>query len=153
MLSKQLKEVVLLFLRLGATSFGSPAAYIALMHHEVMVRCKWLDDQKFIDIMGAVNLIPGPNTTEIASHLGLIRAGWHGLVTAGVLLILPGTAAILIVAWAYVRYGSLPQAAWVLYGVKPAVIAIIAQAVWSLDEKGIKKPVLIIVELMPPPWN
>jgi chromate transporter len=146
-LSKQLKEVALLFLRLGATSFGGPAAYIALMHHEVVVRRKWLDDQQFLDIMGAVNLIPGPNATEIASHLGLIRAGWPGLIAAGGLFILPGTAAILAVAWAYVNYGSLPQVAWVLYGVKPAVIAIIVQAVWSLAGKGIRKPLLIIVGL------
>jgi chromate transporter len=146
-LSERLKEVALLFFRLGATSFGGPAAYIGLMHHEIVVRRKWIDDQKFLDIMGAVNLIPGPNATEIAAHLGLIRAGWLGLIVAGGLFILPGTAAIMVVAWAYVKYGSLPQVAWVLYGVKPAVIAIIVQAVGSLGKTGIKKPVLIIVGL------
>jgi chromate transporter len=146
-LSQGLKEVALLFLRLGATSFGGPAAYIALMHHEIVVRRKWVDDQKFLDIMGAVNLIPGPNAVEVASHLGLIRAGWLGLITAGGLFILPGAAAIMVVAWAYVKYGSLPQVGWVLYGVKPAVIAIIAQAIWSLAKTGIKKPILIIVGL------
>ncbi|MDO9333167.1 MAG: chromate efflux transporter [Dehalococcoidales bacterium] len=146
-LSQGLKEVALLFLRLGATSFGGPAAYIALMHHEVVVRRKWIDDQKFLDIIGAVNLIPGPNATEVAAHLGLIRAGWLGLIVAGGLFILPGTAAIMVVAWAYVKYGSLPQVAWVLYGVKPAVIAIIVQAVWSLAKTGIKSPLLIIVGL------
>jgi chromate transporter len=113
-LSERLKEVALLFFRLGATSFGGPAAYIGLMHHEIVVRRKWIDDQKFLDIMGAVNLIPGPNATEIAAHLGLIRAGWLGLIVAGGLFILPGTAAIMVVAWAYVKYGSLPQVAWVL---------------------------------------
>jgi chromate transporter len=136
-LSQELKELALLFLRLGATSFGGPAAYIALMHHEVVVRRKWVDDQKFLDIMGAVNLIPGPNAAEIASHLGLIRAGWLGLIAAGGLFILPGTAAIMAVAWAYVKYGSLPQVGWVLYGVKPAVIAM----------TGIKKPILIVAGL------
>ena len=146
-LSEHLKEVALLFFRLGATSFGGPAAYIGLMHHEVVVRRKWIDDQKFLDIMGAVNLIPGPNATEIAAHLGLIRAGWLGLVVAGVLFVIPGTAAIILVAWAYVKYGSLPQVGWVLYGVKPAVIAIIAQAVWSLGRKGFKSPLLIIIGL------
>ena len=146
-LSEHLKEVALLFFRLGATSFGGPAAYIGLMHHEIVVRRKWIDDQKFLDIMVAVNLIPGPNATEIAAHLGLIRAGWLGLIVAGGLFILPGTAAIMVVAWAYVKYGSLPQVAWVLYGVKPAVIAIIVQAVGSLGKTGIKKPVLIIVGL------
>jgi chromate transporter len=147
-LSERLKEVGLLFLRLGATSFGGPAAYIALMHHEIVVRRKWVDDQKYLDIMGAVNLIPGPNATEVASHLGLIRAGWMGLITAGGLFILPGTTAIILVAWAYVTYGSLPQVGWVLYGIKPAVIAIIAQAVWSLARTGIKKPIFIVIGLV-----
>ena len=146
-LSEHLKEVALLFLRLGATSFGGPAAYIGLMHHEIVVRRKWIDDQRFLDIMGAVNLIPGPNATEIAAHLGLIRAGWPGLIMAGGLFIIPGAAAIMVVAWAYVKYGSLPQVGWVLYGVKPAVIAIIVQAVWSLAKTGIKKPILIVVGL------
>ena len=146
-LSERLKEVALLFLRLGATSFGGPAAYIGLMHHEIVVRRKWIDDQRFLDLMSATMLLPGPNATEIASHLGLIRAGWIGLITAGVLFILPGTATIIVVAWAYVTYGSLPEVGWVLYGVKPAVIAIIVQAVWSLARRGIKKPLLIIVSL------
>ena len=143
----RLKEVALLFLRLGATSFGGPAAYIGLMHHEVVVRRKWIDDQRFLDLMSATMLLPGPNATEIASHLGLLRAGWRGLIAAGGLFILPGTVAIMIVAWAYVTYGSLPEVGWVLYGVKPAVIAIIVQAVWSLAGKGIKKPLLIVVGL------
>lgn len=138
-----LREVALLFLRLGATSFGGPAAYIGLMHHEAVVRRKWVDDQRFLDIMGAVNLIPGPNAMEVAGHLGLIRAGWLGLVVAGGLFILPGMAAIMLVAWAYVEYGSIPQVGWVLYGVKPAVIAIIAYAVWSLARKGVRSPLLV----------
>jgi chromate transporter len=146
-LSENLKEVALLFLRLGATSFGGPAAYIGLMHNEIVVRRKWVDDQKFLDIMGAVNLIPGPNATEVAAHLGLIRAGWLGLIVAGALFIIPGTAAIMLVAWAYVKYGSLPQVGWLLYGVKPAVIAIIVLAIWSLARKGIKSPLLIAVGL------
>ena len=147
MLTSRLREVALLFLRLGATSFGGPAAYMGFMHHEVVVRRKWIDDQRFLDLMSATMLIPGPNATEIAAHLGLIRAGWLGLIAAGGLFILPGTAAIIVVAWAYVNYGSLPQVGWVLYGVKPAVIAIIVLAVWSLAKKGIKKPWLIIVGL------
>ncbi len=141
----QLTEVAMLFLRLGATSFGGPAAYIGLMHHEVVTRRKWIDDQRFLDLMSATMLLPGPNATEIASHLGLIRAGWPGLIAAGGLFILPGMAAILAVAWAYVKYGSLPEVSWVLYGVKPAVIAIIIQAVWSLGRKGLKGPLSAIV--------
>jgi len=145
--SGRLKEVALLFLRLGATSFGGPAAYIALMHHEIVVRRKWMDDQKFLDLMSATMLLPGPNATEIASHLGLVRAGWRGLIAAGGFFILPGMAAILAVAWAYVKYGSLPEVAWILYGVKPAVIAIIIQAVWSLSRRGMKGPLPIVVGL------
>jgi chromate transporter len=132
---------------LGATSFGGPVAYNALMHNEVVVHRKWIDDQRFLDIMRAVNLIPGPNAKEVASHLGLIRARWLGLIIASTLFIIPGTAAIIVVAWVYVKYGSLPQVAWVLYGVKPAVIAIIGQAVWSLARKGFKNPLLVIVGL------
>ena len=146
-LSDRLKEVALVFLRLGATSFGGPAAYIALMHNEAVVRRKWLDEQQFLDIMGAVNLIPGPNATEVASHLGLIRAGWLGLVLGGLLFLIPGTAAVTVVAWAYVKYGSIPQVGWVFYGVKPAVIAVIAHAVWSLSRRGFKNPLLIVVGL------
>lgn len=98
--SGRLREVALLFLRLGATRFGGPAAYIGLMHHEVVVRRKWIDEQRFLDVMGATMLLPGPNATEMASHLGLIRAGWRGLIAAGGLFILPGMAAVLVVSWA-----------------------------------------------------
>ncbi len=145
--SARLREVALLFLKLGATSFGGPAAYIGLMHHEVVNRRRWMDDQRFLDLMSATMLLPGPNATEIASHLGLIRAGWRGLIAAGGLFILPGILAILAVTWAYVRYGSLPEVTWVLYGVKPAVIAIIVQAVWSLGRKGLKGPLTAVVGL------
>ncbi len=145
--SARLKEVALLFLRLGATSFGGPAAYIGLMHHEVVVRRKWMDEQRFLDLMSATMLLPGPNATEMASHIGLIRAGWRGLIAAGGLFILPGVAAILVAAWAYVKFGSLPEVTWVLYGVKPAVIAIIVQAVWSLGKKGLKGTLTAIVGL------
>ena len=146
--SGRLREVALLFLRLGATSFGGPAAYIGLMHHEVVVRRKWIDDQRFLDLMSATMLLPGPNATEIASHLGLVRAGWRGLIVAGGLFILPGMVAILAVAWAYVEYGSLTEATWVLYGVKPAVIAIIIQAIWSLSRRAMKVPLTITVGLV-----
>jgi chromate transporter len=136
----RLKEVALLFLRLGATSFGGPAAYIGLMHHEIVVRHKWVDDQRFLDLVGATNLIPGPNATEMAIHLGLIRAGWRGLIAGGALFILPGMAATLLVAWAYVTYGSIPEVGWVLYGVKLVVIGIVIEALWSLSRKAIKGP-------------
>lgn len=140
-----LKEVALLFLKLGATSFGGPAAYIGLMYHEIVQRRHWVDEQKFLDLVGATNLIPGPNATEVASHLGLIRAGRRGLITSGMLFILPGMLAILIAAWAYVKYGSLPEVTWLLYGIKPVVVAIIIQALWNLGRTGMKGPSTIIV--------
>ena len=144
-LSGRLREVALLFLKLGATSFGGPAAYIGLMYHEVVQRRHWVDEQKFLDLVGATNLIPGPNAAEVASHLGLIRAGRRGLIASGVLFILPGMFATLIVAWAYVKYGSLPEVTWLLYGIKPVVIAIVIQALWNLGRTGIKGPSTVTV--------
>jgi len=144
-LSERLKEVALLFLKLGAFSFGGPAVYIALMHRETVNRRRWIDEQRFLDLVGATNLIPGPNATEIASHLGLIRAGWLGLIAGGVLFILPGMAATLLVAWAYVTYGSIPEVGWVLYGVKPVVIGIVVEALWSLGRKAVKGPTTAVV--------
>jgi len=136
--SERLREVALLFLKLGALSFGGPAVYIALMHRETVHRRGWIDEQRFLDLVGATNLIPGPNATEMAIHLGLIRAGWRGLIAAGALFILPGMVATMLVAWAYVTYGSIPEVGWVLYGVKPVVIAMVVEALWSLGRKGIK---------------
>ncbi len=140
-----LKEVALLFLRMGATAFGGPAAYIAIMQRETVRRRHWLDDQSFLDLVGATNLIPGPNATEMALYLGLIRAGWLGYAVSGVLFIIPGMAATLALAWVYVTYGSLPQVGWVLYGVKPIVIAIVIQALWDLGRKGVKGTLTAVV--------
>jgi len=144
-LSERLREVSLLFLKLGAFSFGGPAVYIALMHHETVHRHRWIDEQRFLDLVGTTNVIPGPNATEMAIHLGLIRAGWRGLIAAGTLFILPGMAATLLVAWAYVTYGSIPEVGWVLYGVKPVVIGMVIEALWNLGRKGIKGPTTAIV--------
>jgi chromate transporter len=124
----RLKEVALLFLELGAFSIGGPAVYIALMHQETVRRRRWIDEQRFLDLVGATNLIPGPNAAEMAIHLGLIRAGWPGLIASGALFVLPGSAATLFVAWAYVTYGSIAEVGWVLYGVKPIVIGIVVDA-------------------------
>ena len=137
-LSGRLREVMLLFLKLGALSFGGPAVYIALMHRETVTHRRWIDEQRFLDLVGATNLIPGPNATEMAIHLGLIRAGWRGHIAAGGLFILPGMLATMLVAWAYVTYGSIPEVGWVLYGVKPVVIAMVVEALWSLGRKAIK---------------
>lgn len=134
----RLREVTLLFLRLGATAFGGPAAHLAIMHDEVVKRRKWLSDQGFLDLLGATNLIPGPNSTEMAIHLGFLRAGWPGLIAAGVSFVTPAMLIVLALAWLYIRFGATPQAGWLLYGVKPVVIAIIAQALWSLGSKALK---------------
>ncbi len=141
----RVKQVALLFLRIGATAFGGPAAYIAIMQRETVRRRQWLDDQKFLDFVGAVNLIPGPNATETAMYLGLVRAGWKGYLAAGTLFILPGMVTTLALAWAYVNYGSLPQLGWILYGVKPVVLAIIIQALWDLGRKGVKDALTAVV--------
>ena len=128
----RLTELAALFLRLGTTAFGGPAAHIAMMRDEVVVRRRWMSDAEFLDLLGATNLIPGPNSTEMAIHVGHRRAGFPGLVVAGACFILPAAFITLVLAWAYLRFGSRPDAAWLLYGVKPVVIAIVAQAVFGL---------------------
>jgi chromate transporter len=133
-------ELAALFLRLGLTAFGGPAAHIAMMHDEVVKRRKWIDDQEFLDLVGATNLIPGPNSTEMAIHIGYRRAGWAGLIVAGVCFILPALLIVMALAWVYVQYGSTVEAGRLLYGVKPVVIAVIAQALWELGKKAVKGP-------------
>jgi chromate transporter len=145
MLSKKLIDVVRLFLRLGITAFGGPAAHIAMMHDEVVKRRKWLSDQEFLDLVGATNLIPGPNSTEMAIHIGFLRAGWRGLIIGGACFIVPAMLIVLLLAWVYVRFGATPQAEWLLYGIKPVVIAIIAQALWSMGQKAVKGPLNVAV--------
>lgn len=121
-----------MFGRLGATAFGGPAAHVALMREEVVRRRGWLDDARFLDLLGAANLIPGPNSTELAIHIGFQRAGWPGLVVAGLAFILPATLITLGLAWLYVRSSALPAVEGVLYGVKPVVLAIVVQAIVGL---------------------
>jgi chromate transporter len=120
------------------TAFGGPAAHIAMMHDEIVKRRKWLSDQQFLDLVGATNLIPGPNSTEMAIHTGFLRAGWPGLIMGGICFIVPAMLIVLFLAWVYVRFGATPQAEWLLYGIKPVVIAIIGQALWSLGQKAVK---------------
>ncbi len=145
--SGNLAEVATLFLKLGLTAFGGPAAHIAMMHDETVRRRKWLTDQEFLDLLGATNLIPGPNSTEMAIHVSLLRAGWLGLLVGGACFILPAMLIVTLLAWAYVQVGSTPQAEWVLVGVKPVVIAVIAQALWNLGKKAVKGPLLALVGL------
>jgi chromate transporter len=133
-----LREVAALFLKLGFVAFGGPAAHIALMRDEVVTRRRWMTEQQFLDLLGASNLIPGPTSTELAIYLGYARAGWRGLVLAGTLFILPAALISLALAWLYVRYGSSPQAAWLSYGIKPVIIAVVVQAIWALSRTAVK---------------
>lgn len=132
------KEVAVLFLKLGIIAFGGPAAHIAMMQREVVENRKWMTQQHFLDLVGATNLIPGPNSTEMAIHCGFHRAGWAGLLISGMSFILPATLITGVLAWIYVEYRTVPQLAAFMYGIKPAVIAIILGAVYQLGRKALK---------------
>lgn len=144
----RLAEVAWLFLRLGATAFGGPAAHIALLDREVVQQRRWLSREEFLDLLGATQLIPGPNSTEMAIHIGLRRAGPWGLVVAGLAFILPAATLVTVIAWAYQKYGQLPQAAGLLYGIKPVLVAIIAQALWGLGRTALKSKFLVAISLL-----
>ena len=131
-------EVASYFLKLGFTAFGGPAAHIAMMRQETVEKHKWLDEQGFLDLLGAANLIPGPTSTEMAIYLGLRRAGWLGLVLGGACFILPAMLIVMALAWAYVRFGTTTEANWLFYGIKPVVMAIVVQALWGLGKKAVK---------------
>ncbi len=140
-----LREIALLFLRLGATAFGGPAAHIALLEDEVVRRRGWLTRERFLDLLGATNLIPGPNSTEMAIHLGYLRGGPLGLVLAGVCFIVPASLLSAALAWAYVRFGGVPRVEGVLYGIKPAIIVIVVQAVVSLSRAALRTRWLVVI--------
>lgn len=142
-----LGEVFRLMLRLGLTAFGGPAAHIAIMHDEVVTRRKWVTEQHFLDLLGATNLIPGPNSTEMTIHLGFVRAGWIGLLVGGASFIAPAMAMVTALAWAYVRFGASPAADAILYGIKPVVIAIVLNALIGLGSKAVKGPLTAAVGL------
>ncbi|MGZ3442929.1 MAG: chromate efflux transporter [Polyangia bacterium] len=142
---KRLLELAALFLRLGITAFGGPAAHIAMMEDEVVTRRRWLTREEFLDLLGATNLIPGPNSTEMAIHVGHRRAGWAGLVVAGSCFIVPAALLVGALAWAYVRVGALPRSIAILDGVKPVVVAIVVQALWRLGRSALKSWFLGVV--------
>jgi chromate transporter len=137
-----LAEVARVALKLGLTAFGGPAAHIAMLREETVVRRKWLTDAYFLDLVGATNLIPGPNSTEMVIHVGYLRAGWRGLLLAGTLFILPAATIVLALAWAYAQFGSTPAGEALLYGIKPVVIAVVAQALWGLGRTALRGPLL-----------
>jgi len=142
---QSLAEVALVFLRLGVTAFGGPAAHIAMMEQEFVRRRKWLAHQQFLDMLGSVNLIPGPNSTEMAIYIGYLRAGWPGLLLGGVCFILPAMFLVAGLAWGYAVCGDLPEITGVLRGVKPVVIAIIVHALVGLGPKAVKTPWLGLI--------
>jgi chromate transporter len=133
-----LGELAVVFLKLGVLGFGGPAAHVALMEDELVRRRGWLTRERFLDLLGAANLVPGPNSTELAIHIGRERGGWRGLAVAGTCFIAPAFAIVLGCAWVYVRYGTVPAARGLLYGVKPVMIAVVLQAVWGLGRTAIR---------------
>jgi chromate transporter len=138
-------DVVGLFLRLGATAFGGPSAHIASMEQEVVVKRGWISRDEFLDLLGNVNLIPGPNSTEMAMFIGYRRAGWLGFLLGGVCFILPASIIVSGIAWVYVNFGKLSQAEGLFYGIKPVIIAVLVQAMWNLCRAAVKTPLLGIV--------
>lgn len=138
MSKRRLKEVAQLFLKLGVIGFGGPAAHVAMMRDEVVKKREWMDEQHFLDLVGATNLIPGPNSTEMAMHIGHERAGWRGLIVAGICFILPAVIITGLFAWLYKQYGALPAVQPFVYGIKPAIIAIILGAIFPLARRSIK---------------
>ena len=146
--SDALRELAALFLRLGTLAMGGPAAHIAMMEDEVVRRRRWMTHERFLDMLGVCNLIPGPNSTEMAIHIGQLRAGFAGLVVAGACFILPAAAIVLAIAWMYVRYGTMPQAVGLLYGIKPVIIAVVLQALWGLGRTAIKSRLLAAIAIV-----
>jgi chromate transporter len=143
----RLRELAMLFLRLGTVAFGGPAAHIAMMEDEVVRRRRWVSHEAFLDMLGACNLIPGPNSTEMAIHIGHRRAGFLGLAVAGTCFVVPAMAITIAIAWAYVRFGSMPQVAGALYGIKPVIIAVVVQALWRLWPSAARTRRLVFITL------
>lgn len=143
-----LKDIAKLFLKLGIIGFGGPAAHIAMMQDEVVIKRKWLTEQHFLDLVGATNLIPGPNSTEMAIHIGHEKGGWKGLIIAGLCFILPAVFITGFFAYLYKQYGQIPEVQPFIYGIKPAIIAIILGAIFPLAKKSLKSAELIIIGLI-----
>jgi chromate transporter len=140
--SQRLRDVAFLFLRLGFTAFGGPAAHIALMEDETVTRRKWLSRDEFLDLLGIANLLPGPSSSEMAIYLGFRRAGWPGLILGGVCFVLPAALLAGLIAWVYLRYGSLPQATGMLYAIRPVIVVVVLQALLRLGKTALKTSLL-----------
>ncbi|HXY11092.1 MAG TPA: chromate efflux transporter [Terriglobales bacterium] len=143
-----LAELALVFLKLGTTAFGGPAAHIAMMEDEFVRKRQWITQAEFLDRLAAASLIPGPSSTEVAIFIGQSKRGWAGLLVGGVCFILPAGILVTLIAAVYARYGSLPQVAGILYGIKPAVIAIILQALWTLSRTAIKTKLHAVIGMI-----
>ncbi|MBM0741378.1 chromate transporter [Phormidium sp. CLA17] len=144
---QRLKELAVVFLRLGAIAFGGPAAHISMMDEEVVERRQWMSREKLLDLLGITNLIPGPNSTELAIHIGYERGGLWGLAIAGVCFILPAMLIVWGLAAIYVQTQAIPQVGWLLYGIKAVIVAIVVQAVWKLGKKALKDTPTVIAAI------
>ncbi len=142
-----LREIAREFLRLGFVAYGGPAAHIAMMEERFVRQRGWVTRERFVDLVGAVNLLPGPSSTELAIYLGEIRGGVPGLITAGACFILPAAVLVVALAWVYVRFGAVPQVAGLLFGIKPVVVALIAQAIWNLGRTALKNAALTMLAI------
>ena len=140
-----LGEIALVFLKLGTVAFGGPAAHLAMMEEEFVRRRKWITHAEFLDRLATANLIPGPSSTEVAIFIGQLKRGWRGLIVAGSCFIIPAALIVSVIAWAYVRFGSLPRAQNVLFAIKPVVVAIIIQALGRLSRTGIRTTLLAVI--------
>ena len=140
-----LGEIALVFLKLGTIAFGGPAAHLAMMEEEFVRRRRWITHEEFLDRLATANLIPGPSSTEVAIFVGQLKRGWRGLIVAGCCFIIPAALIVSAIAWAYVRFGSLPKAEGVLYAIKPAVVAIVIQALGKLGRTGVRTTLLAVI--------
>ena len=143
-----LGEIAFVFLKLGTIAFGGPAAHLAMMEEEFVRRRRWLTHAEFLDRLATANLIPGPSSTEVAIFVGQMKRGWRGLVIAGLCFIIPAAVIVSLIAWTYVRFGSLPGVEGVLYAIKPAVVAIVIQALGKLGRTGVKTVPLAAIALI-----
>jgi chromate transporter len=143
-----LGEIALVFLKLGTIAFGGPAAHLAMMEEEFVRRRRWITHAEFLDRLATANVIPGPSSTEVAIFVGQFKRGWLGLIVAGCCFIVPAAAIVSVIAWAYVRFGSLPRVEGVLSAIKPAVVAIVIQALGKLGRTGIRTPLLAVIALL-----
>src|SRR5271169_4328113 len=140
-----LGQIALVFLKLGTIAFGGPAAHLAMMEEEFVRRRKWITQAEFLDRLATANLIPGPSSTEVAIFVGQLKRGWRGLIVAGSCFIIPAALIVSVIAWAYVRFGSLPQAQGILYAIKPVVVAIVIQALGRLSRTGVRSSLLAVI--------